>query len=202
MAGTRLTIDYDDADVRSAIGNAMTQLDNPQPLFESIGAGLLNSTQARFRKDGQASPEGIDWAALSPRYAVQKERKRPGQPILSYDGYLQKVVYQVRPDGVEVGSNLPYAARQQFGGTFAIPARQGKARLRTDASGKLLRQGGKGRALNLAVFARKEHKQAVERSFTIPAHSITTPARPFLGVSADDRNEILEQVRDFLNGMM
>ena len=61
-------------------------------------------------------------------------------------------------------------------------------RHRTDAKGELLRSehfGGKG-----LIFAKDKHKRALSRSFFVPAHTITIPARPYLGLSTDDVGDI------------
>ncbi len=102
--------------------------------------------------------------------------------------YLRSGIhYQVTGDAkVEVGSNTKYAAIHQLGGTIEIPARQVMVRYRSLA----------GRVL----FADKKHKRATERQVTIPAHQVSIPARPFLGISSADDREIRGIVLDWVVG--
>ena len=84
-----------------------------------------------------------------------------------------------------VGSNVAYAAIHEFGGRIHKPAREVKTRLRTTASGALVRQLG-----HLAVFAKKTHARYREVTSTAVAHDIEIPERaPFrtgLAESAGD----------------
>lgn len=87
--------------------------------------------------EGQGSPEvGGAWSPLSPRYAAWKAKKRPGAPILVFDGKLKNEmtspgagVYEVWSSGFTVGSDLFYAKYHQEG-TKHMPARplQGERR--------------------------------------------------------------------------
>ena len=50
------------------------------------------------------------------------------------------------------------------------------------------------------LFAGKKHKRATERAVTIPVHFVKIPARPFLGLSAEDDREISRIIREWLAG--
>lgn len=70
-----------------------------------------------------------------------------------------------------IGTNLkPYPTIHEFGGAFTRKA--GSVRLRTDASGALMRRGPNGR---LATFAGRRHKRAKVVHFD--AHGVKVPAR-------------------------
>ena len=85
-----------------------------------------------------------------------------------------------------IGTNVVYAGIHEFGGVISHAARAGRVRLRTDASGNLLRRGANGR---LATFAKSSHKRAVERTFTTSGHDVTMPARAPIFHGIQDRRE-------------
>lgn len=197
MAGARVEITADT--ITPALRRAGEQLEarGLELLLRDIGEELLNSTRDRAKQ--QVSPSGRPWAALSPGYKKWKDKKRPGVPILKFDNHLlgDQLSYQVNGNTVLLGTNAPYGAAHQFGGTFARKLKPGKVRLRVDAKGNLLRQDKDGR---LAVFAKKSHKRVVERSFEGKDFSVTLTARPFLGISLDDEVSVLSIVTEHLTG--
>jgi phage virion morphogenesis protein len=197
MAGARVEITADT--LTPALRRAGEQLGarGLELLLRDIGEELLNSTRDRAQQ--QVDPAGRRWAALSPGYKRWKDGKRPGLPILKFDNHLlgDQLSYQVGGNMVLVGTNAPYGAAHQFGGTFARQLKPGKVRLRVDAKGNLLRQGKDGR---LAVFAKKSHKRAVERSYDGKDYSVTMTARPFLGVSLADEASVMAIVTEHLSG--
>lgn len=97
------------------------------PLLEALGAEV--ESQARRRIDeGGPDPDGARWQPWSDAYAATRSG---GQRMLAAEGdLLDSIQSLVSGDIAEVGSNLVYAAIQQFGGTAdmaagpaAIPAR-------------------------------------------------------------------------------
>jgi len=161
------------------------------PALGHIGEAMKTSTQNRILAGGPG-PDGQSWPALSPGYLLIK--KGPG--LLRESGQLlDTITWKLKGDqAVAIGSNKVYAAIHQFGGIIKLGARSGSLRLRTDAKGQLLRQGGgKG-----AIFAKKTHKRFVERVFESAAHEVTMPARPFLGMSLKDQDETLAIIREHL----
>ena len=200
MAGVRVEIV--DGKLNASLRRAGEQLGprGLELLLRDIGEALFNSTRERAAQ--QVSPGGTKWQKLSPGYKKWKDKKRPGRPILKFDNHMlgDRLSYQVSGNSVLVGTSAPYGAAHQFGGTFQRKLKPGKVRLRTDAKGVLLRQGTGGRAAKLAVFARKSHKRAVERSYAGKDYAVTMPARPFLGISTDDERTVLEIITEHLSG--
>ena len=98
---------------------------------------------------------------------------RRGASILHLTGALwDSIDYRATMDQVHVGSARIYARIHQFGGT--IKAKNGKA----------LAMGGRtGRGGRKAMAW---------------AQQVTIPARPFLGVSEQDKRNILDVVREYL----
>ncbi|MBU1352105.1 MAG: phage virion morphogenesis protein [Gammaproteobacteria bacterium] len=172
MAGTHVTYIVEDQAVRDML--ARQALPPDAELASQLGEYLQSSTEARFKT--QTAPDGTPWAPLKPRYA--KRKKYHKDKVLTLRGYLRGGIhFQVGADNsVQVGTNAKYGAIHQFGGAIEMPARQATVRYRSEA----------GRVL----FASKKHQGAMERQVTIPAHEVNMPARPFLGISAEDDREI------------
>ena len=183
MAGTRLTIDKAELERLSALMAEQAARDT-SGLMRRLGEYLLESTQRRFKD--QVKPNGEKWKELDERYARRKKRNK--DKVLTLRGYLRSYIHYQIPDAqtVEVGSNQKYAAIHQFGGEIDKPERQAAVRYRSVA----------GRVL----FAGKKHKRATERAVTIPVHFVKIPARPFLGLSAEDDRKIQRIIRDWLAG--
>jgi phage virion morphogenesis protein len=93
-------------------------------LLEEIGAEVESQTRRRISEE-KTSPDGEKWPAWSDAYAATRHE---GQSLLEAEGYLlDSLQFAVSGDQVEVGSNLVYAAIQEFGGAEVgkpgLPAR-------------------------------------------------------------------------------
>lgn len=155
MAGTNITIEVDDAELKRGIAELLAKIADPRGALEEIGEVLVQSTKRRFASE--TDPQGNRWAENRP---VTKARKK-NPKILTEEGYLGDLItWQLEGSkGVAVGSNLAYAAVQQFGA----------------------KRGAFGRT---------------KRNAPIPWGNI--PARPFLGLSDEDGERVLEILRDYL----
>jgi phage virion morphogenesis protein len=93
-------------------------------LFEEIAGIFGSATEDAF--DNQADPAGNAWQALSEARVEQRTAKGswPGK-ILQDDGILASSIQtSFGPTFAEVGSNMQYAAAQQFGrDEINLPAR-------------------------------------------------------------------------------
>lgn len=155
---------------------------SPLPLFRAIAAYGENSTRERFKN--QTGPDGKRWMPS------QRVRKGKGALTLVLTGrLLRSITHRSTSTTAEWGTNVVYAGIHNFGGDIERLAFSSTLRLRTSANGRLLRQKGHE---HLAVFAKATHKRAVERRYTVGAHKINMPARPYLGVNADDAREFLQ----------
>lgn len=94
---------------------------SPRALLEQLAGGVETQTRERIA-DTKAAPSGARWARWSPAYA---KTRHPGQSLLQGEGdLLDSITGQVHDEHAEVGSNLVYAATQQFGDeSRGIPAR-------------------------------------------------------------------------------
>ena len=113
MAGVGFHIDNQGLD---GIGIKLNQLmgRNAQAeLLETIGAVIESQTRRRIATEKQ-SPDGEPWADWSADYAKTRDS---GHSLLENEGeLLDSIQYQVNGDQVITGSNLIYAAIQQYGG--------------------------------------------------------------------------------------
>jgi phage virion morphogenesis protein len=188
MAGAQIEITKDSASegVRSAIialeGNAL------ELMLSDIGEYLVRATRERAKRE--VSPEGEPWKALSPRYKKYKDKKRPGVPKLKFDFHMlgDQFTYQVDRDELLVGTNAKYGAIHQFGGDINIPARS------QEAFFSLNKNTGVSR------FAKRSRANFAQR-VTLPAYTIKMPARPWLGVSTEDAEEIGAIAQDHLSAL-
>lgn len=103
----------------------MLQLDK-RGLLDAVGAEVESQTRRRIASE-KTGPDGKPWAAWSAAYA---KTRHGGQSLLQSEGHLlDSITYVVAIDGssVDVGSNMVYAAIQNFGGAKVgkpgLPAR-------------------------------------------------------------------------------
>lgn len=164
--------------LRGRIEQLLGTLANPRPMMAGISVELLSLTERGFEL------EGPGWAKLRPAtIRSRKQRKKwPGKILQVSNALARSYVPDFGDDYAGLSSNSPYAAIHHLGGKIEREGKPGMVRLRTDSKGNLVRQGKHGK---LAVFARKSHKRAVERSYQGKPYTITIPARPAMPVGAD-----------------
>lgn len=164
------------------LGQIQARLERPAELLAQLGEYGQSSTEARFKS--QSGPDGTAWQALTPRYLKRKKKNK--DKVLTLGGYLRRIHWQpVGNDAVRWGSNSVYAAIHQHGGTIEQPARQSSVHFGAGSTERL--------------FVKKKKAQR-SMAVHIPAHEVVMPARPFLGISAEDEREIHAITRDWLLG--
>ena len=123
MAGQGSGAVVDIAAHDGALARLAEVLSHPGDIMDRIGRYLVASTHRRFERE--RAPDGTPW--LKSARAIAE-----GNRTLTDTGRLRGSVAQVLTDGgrgVEVGTNVVYAAIQQFGGRagkgrrVTIPAR-------------------------------------------------------------------------------
>lgn len=103
---------YKDAVIASLIRKSRA-VDPPGPLLHKIGQDLADSTMRRF-PEGKG-PDGKKWAAKSPVTRARHPRSDTRLLIGETKTLATTIAHQVRGSSVFVGSNVVYAAVQQFG---------------------------------------------------------------------------------------
>ena len=177
MSGTYFNIieRIDDRDVQRTIRRIIDKADRPVAFFKNVGEYLVRSVKDRF--DSQTAPDGTAWTPLKP---ATKMRKRIDKILTETSGLKDSFIYAANNGGVRAGTNKIYGAVHQFGlkGPVKIPAHKSR---RTTVF---------GRKLSFPVWAEvREH--TIEQNI---------PARPILGLSTEDRQEIPQIAADFLMG--
>jgi len=166
MTGTLIDIDADTPRVGAALAVLSNRLADLRDPLAEIGELMVDSTFHRIGAGGPA-PDGSPWAPLAPSTLARKKGPGPLRENLTLQGSFR---YQVEGDAVVWGTNLVYAAAQQFG----LPARTIRPK--------------RGKAL---AWPGAKHPVAKVN------HPGLKP-RPFLGVSIDDEGLIMEVVQDYL----
>lgn len=115
MSGVKIEIDIDIDELQQVLAQASRVLENPKLMFAQMGEAMLDIHQTRFA--AQTAPDGTPWQPLADWYKAQKSNN--ADKILTLDGYLGRTLaYHANREGVEFGSNRPYAAIHQFGGVI------------------------------------------------------------------------------------
>lgn len=155
----------------------MDALTRKTPMYDAIGDMMINWADENFR--GQHAPNGTPWQVLTPAtIRARMKRGRAQISILRETGLLRGSLNHVASEqGVSVGSSSIYGAIHQFGGTI-----DKKAGSRWMAGRR---------------FAKRD-KAPDGAEVAIRAHTITIPARPYIGVSKDQEGIIAEEVEDWL----
>ena len=191
MSGVRVEVTVDDHQLREAMTELLARGRDLGPAFKSIGEMMLRSTDQRFRD--QVDPTGAPWLPISAAWKDEKQRRRHLQKILQMRGRLRgSIAYKASNDRVAVGSNVVYAAIHQLGGEIQQPERT-----QVLAFGGTARKPGK---FISRAKAAKSKKAIAVRFANIPARTITMPARPYLGLSTQDRERMAKILTRHLRG--
>lgn len=139
----------------------------------TIGQVLRSSTLERFAQG--KDPEGRAWAQ-SNKYTVSSNgsiRKSKKKTLIDKGRLRNSIKSKVTDKGVALGTNTIYAATHQFG-----------------EEGRTIRaKGSKG--LSFITPSGWTRKKVVK---------VTIPARPFLGINAEDMAEIKATMNDVIEG--
>ena len=123
MVAQVVGVEVDDARVRASLRRLVGTLARPREAFDRIGSYLVTATLERF--DRETGPDGKPWQKSARALATG------GLTLTDTGGLRDSITHNVAGDGrgVEVGSNLVYAAIHQFGGqagrgrSVTLPAR-------------------------------------------------------------------------------
>ena len=141
--------------------------------WDSVGMYMVKRTMRHFQQE--QSPDGVKWKPLSTARIRQRNKRHKGgrMKILTDTGELRRsIAYKAYKSSVIFGSVLKYAAIQQFGGT--ITARR---------KGVYKHNYGPGKPKGGSYSYR---------------WNIKIPARPYLGVTEDDRRKVLSMMKIYL----
>lgn len=161
-----VTITLDDAAVQAAFDRLTRLGQDASPMFAEISEHLLESTQRRF--DSGTAPDGVPWAPL---------RDGSGRTPLRVTGTLRDQIFPSHgSDFAEISATTKYARWHQEGtDPYVILPKNGKA----------LAFGGA-----VSIIAGPRKGQAGKGTVVSKVNHPGLPARPFLGLSDQDRTDI------------
>lgn len=114
----RISVDVQSAGVQRTLGALGDRARNLRPAFAAIGEDIIATALLGF-KDSK-DPYGALWRPLKPA-TIAKRRKGKGagsaKPLLDTGRLRNSITKRLRGNsGVEIGTNVVYAAIHQFGG--------------------------------------------------------------------------------------
>lgn len=151
MTGVRLELTGSE-EALAVLGDAAGRADKPRELYDQVGASLVVSTQMRFERE--QDPDGNPWPASL------RALTTGGRTLTDSARLVQSITHNPNDAGVEIGTNVIYAAIHQQGGVIRAKTSKG------------LRFRGPG---NGGWITKQE---------------VTIPQRAFLGVDDEDEDEI------------
>lgn len=106
------TIQINSTQVDNALAQLLQRTQHLQPAFNDIGEAIKNNVLFGFRDE--KSPDGINWAALSPQTIAR--RRNNSDKILNDTGRLKGSFAHVATNShVEITTDTEYAPFHQFG---------------------------------------------------------------------------------------
>lgn len=177
MSGSTITVEVSDAALIEALATLAARGTELQPIMDEIGSALVASTLRRF--ETETGPDGQGWPALS--RSTLRQRGHTARMLQAQGHLRQSITHRATASAVEVGTNLVYAAIHQFGGQIQ----------RYAASMPIYRRQADLQSGRAARFVKKS-KSDFMSYHSVGAHTVTIPARPYLGLDAEDQSAIAE----------
>lgn len=180
MAGARerITIEVDDAELRQQLSRLTGSLQDLSPVMREIGEILMTSTKRRF--ETETDPDGNRWEENSDvtlmRYlsraagALSKRRTSTGGQTLNAPGMARLASKKILADSGDLGSTIRYQLEDN--GQSVVVG--------TDRKYGAMQQFGGTKSQWPHLWG-------------------DIPARPFLGISEDDRSAIFDVLADYLS---
>jgi len=170
----------------------------PRPLMKQIGVLQMSSAVNRLTQVLAQHPDG----------GVRSGRLMASIRAGAQGNGGNDTVFALSNDAIGVGSNLPYAAIRQFGGTIlpkkpggalAIPLvdalkRSGQSPLEFDLSFQPIIGGATGNVFGLLIDDTGEAGFGEDEPLYALARSVTQEGTPYLFVSEDDLQVIREDL--------
>jgi phage virion morphogenesis protein len=183
-----IRIEVDDREVRQALDDLRRRSSNMKPAMHAIGDHLHSSTLERFTT--LRGPDGTPWKPNT-RATIEAFARKTllAKRDWRKDGRLSK------PGAAKLAAKKPLTAEGRLSamGNFHIEYGQDYALVGTNIKYAAVQQFG---AKAGAFGAKADAFGATKRGGKIPWGDI--PARPFMGISGDDRSAILGIIRKHL----
>ena len=176
MSGAIISCVPDTSQAVAGLAAIEDRLRSPRPAWIRVGSHMVASVQENFEDGGRPT-----WPANSALTLLRKKSKRVLVEQGFAGGLLGSISYQVRDNGVAVGTNKVYGAAHQFG------MDQGEAGVYSVLVKAHQRQTKKWGTVQVASHLRLQQ---------IPWGKI--PARPYLVVQPFDATEIVAIFQRFI----
>ena len=164
-----IEVELNSEELQATLNQMLGLIDRPKRLFVAITQELAAATELRFQD------EGPGWPQLKPRTV---KARGSAHPILQVSNALARSFSTEATDDYGlIGSNVPYAAIHQFGGTITMPARKQSLYFRQKKDGTVGNRFVKKSKSNFAQDANRK------------AYSFYIPARPMLPI--DNNKKLL-----------
>ncbi|WP_449543642.1 phage virion morphogenesis protein [Enterobacter ludwigii] len=173
-----IDIKIDVGDIQKRLDNMLSFLSHREPLMREIAAQLHGAVEDNFAQQGRPPWLGLkrtEWKGENDNHKILQKTGRLVNSIVEYSDN----------DSAVVGTSVEYAAIHQFGGEIKKKERQQSMYYRRHKTTKALERTKK-RYADIRIDA------------TIGAHSFMMPARPFLSLTDEDEEKILNTVSDYL----
>jgi len=166
-----IKVHLDMADVQARLQGLQGKLHNRRPFMKAVKNIMQNAVEENFAQEGRPK-----WTPLRAATLARRGNKGDGK-ILQVTGRLvNSIMGRYDDNSAIVGTNVRYAAIHQFGGTIKQKARTGVVHYfqRHGNGQRFSRENGAHYGM------KRDHK----------AYSITMPARPFLALTTEDKEQI------------
>ncbi len=124
------TIEYNTRELLAALNQLAQRSIDHEPAMQTIAAELESITESAFANE-QDPTTGMAWQALSDHYLARHPERQEGQILQSSGQLAASIESDADALSAIIGSNKPYAAIHQLGGTSemapgpaGIPARE------------------------------------------------------------------------------
>jgi phage gpG-like protein len=194
-------IQVDSREVQLGLGRFGLSLSRTDTLMRNIGLLMLVSIRRTFRESG--SPAG-SWPALAASTLRNKRLYKDGHKLLILSGrLLNSITYRVSPGQVEIGTNLKYAAVQQYGSADYAAGPRTEEQSKSTVSVSAYQRFQLGRSLGKGKLGSRERRIQGPRVATIVkviAHKRhqNIPPRPYLVFRPEDPERINSLVDRFI----
>lgn len=176
---------FDDREIQAALRNLQQSIENPRPALRAIGERLTKSTKKRFAT--ATGPDGQRW---------------PANSQVTYENFLEHKTGNYDESGKRTGNKDGYYLRDGRVGVRAARLMAGKLPLtgETGALGTTITYQLLGNDA-VEIGSPMEYAAMMQFGGTVdefPHLWGDIPERPFLGISEEDKAEILNILRDSL----
>ncbi|GJQ32625.1 MAG: hypothetical protein HBSAPP04_14640 [Ignavibacteriaceae bacterium] len=171
------------------------KIKNPTELNRVIAGGLDDAVQLNFRNQ-QAGLGGPAWEPL--KKSTLRSRRRKNRRILQQrgagGGLLGSITSRYTGEYAEIGTNLVYAPIHQFGGTIERAARSETFKRKRWTKDKFTKKG------ELIQKRKGQFRKGTTagQGFTMKAHTITIPARPYLILTDRNHRNIVTEIAIYI----